>query len=263
LNIVNINKLLKKGVIFIKKIVIFTIVLILCMQTMTLAADFELDGGFLYTTFDSETLNDITNEKNEYYQNELDEKEQDPSVDLKINNFEQMEELDNATGYWLGLKSDYLKSKYGINYEVGFLYETFTNDVEVNLYAVDQSSPEYTKVKENLEIEVEGFAINSSREINDYFDIIGTVGYYSGEVSSYKRYETYTSSKNVVESTGSSDLGGNFGYKLGISTDYSISKSLSTIGNISYRFLELDIDNTNETIKFNGLNFKAGLSYRF
>jgi hypothetical protein len=247
-----------------KKIIIFTIILLVGFSSISLAADFEFDGGFLYTTFDSDNLNDGTNGINDYYQNQIDNAENDPNIDLQVNNFNKMDELDNATGYWIGFKSDYLKNELGLGYEIGVNYETFSNEVEANLHVTDQNTSEYIKIDDSLEVEVKGFAVNGERKVNDYFGITGTIGYYYGEIKFSEKEEIYDGSQtDTYENSGSNDLEGGAGFKVGLSTDFPLSENLTVIGNANYRWLELDIEDSNESIDFNGWELKAGLSYKF
>lgn len=245
-----------------KKIIFLTIILMLTFSTITLAADFEFEGGFLYTTFDSDTLNEAIDGANEDYQNIVDTIKDDPSVTL--NNFDKFDDLDSATGYWVGFRSDYFKNVLDLNYKIGVRYETFSNDVNANLHISNPEGPEYLKINDSLEIDVKGFLINGEKEINEYFAITGAIGYYYGEISfSYDEEDFDGEQTNKFEDSGSNDLEGEAGFKLGLSTNYPLSDNLIAIGNVSYRFLELDIEDSNESIDFDGLDWKAGLSYKF
>ncbi|MFN2341222.1 MAG: hypothetical protein ABR547_08135 [Halanaerobium sp.] len=229
---------------------------------MSLAADFEFDGGFIYTTFDSDNLNDVTEVTNNIYQALVNYIEDDP--DYVLNDFDKMDDLDKATGYWIGFRSDYFKNELGLDYEIGVRYETFSNDVEANLHTTNQNTSDSIKINTSLEVEVKGFAVNGERKINDYIGITGTIGYYYGEISYLTDGEETLEGETIDTEEGfSNDLEGGAGFKVGISTDFPISDNLDVIGNANYRILELDIEDSNESIDFDGWELKGGLSYKF
>lgn len=245
-----------------KKIIFITVILLVGFSSISLAADFEFDGGFLYTTFDSNNLNDGINGINEGYQNILDSGEE--GIDYNLENFDKMDDFDSATGYWIGFKSDYFKNQLGLDYEIGISYEAFSNDVEANLHISNPNGPEYRKLSDSLEVEVEGFVINGERTINDYFGITGAIGYYYGEISFSEKEEEFDGTEtDIYINSGSNDLDNDWGFKIGLSTDYPLSDNLNVIGNANYRWLELDIEDSNESIDFDGWELKAGLSYKF
>ena len=245
-----------------KKIIFITVILVLSISSMSLAADFEFDGGFLYTTFDSDNLNDGINGINEGYQNILDSGEE--GINYNLENFDKMDDFDNATGYWIGFKSDYFKNQLGLDYKIGISYEAFSNDIEANLHISNPNGPEYLKLSDSLEVEVEGFVINGERTINDYFGITGAIGYYYGEISFSEKKEEFDGTEtDIYKNSGSNDLDNDWGFKIGLSTDYPLSDNLNVIGNANYRWLELDIEDSNESIDFDGWELKAGLSYKF
>ncbi|TDO86452.1 hypothetical protein DFR79_11424 [Halanaerobium saccharolyticum] len=110
-----------------KKLFIITTILVFSLSSISLAAGYSFDGGFIYTTLDPSNVNDSIEGINQYYQSELDNAENDPAIDLQINNFDKMDEFDSATGFWIGMKNNME------NYNIGVNYETFSNEVEANL----------------------------------------------------------------------------------------------------------------------------------
>lgn len=116
---------------------------------------------------------------------------------------------------------------------------------------------------DSLDIEVQGFAINGERKINDYFGITGSIGYYYGEVETSYNYKTNDPTLDDDSDSVTDDLEGGAGFKIGVSTDFPVSENLSLTGKANYRVLELDIEDTDESIDFDGWEIKAGLSYKF
>jgi hypothetical protein len=242
-----------------KKIIFLTTILVLSISSLTFAAGFEFDGGYLYTTFDSDTINEGIDGVNNIYQNGANNFNSS-GYDV---NLDQADDLDSATGFWIGFKTDYFKNERSLGYEVGMNYETFSNDVEANLHATDPTSSLYYKMHDSLDIEVQGFAINGERKINDYFGITGSIGYYYGEVETSYNYKTNDPTLDDDSDSVTDDLEGGAGFKIGVSTDFPVSENLSLTGKANYRVLELDIEDTDESIDFDGWEIKAGLSYKF
>lgn len=248
-----------------KKIIFLTIILVLTVSSLTSAANFELDGGFLYTTFDSDTLNDIISSRNEWYKT-IAGLNPNPDIDNfggVIESFSMMNDLDSATGFYVGFKSDYLKDKKNLDYKIGMTYEEFSNDVNSNLHVIYDNfeSRYYT----SIDIEVKGITVNGEREVNDYFTITGSLGYYYGKLKHLTKSSILGIPSNQNKSINeiSYDLDGGIGFKFGISTDLSISENLDLTGKANYRILELDSEKLYESIDFNGWDLKAGLSYKF
>lgn len=241
-----------------KKIIFLTVILVLSFSSLTLAAGFEFDGGFLYTTFDSDTLNDGIDNVNNSYQNIADSLK---GTGVNVN-LDKADDLDSATGFWIGFNTNYFKD---LGYRVGMNYETFSNDIEANLHVTYPNSSEYYKLHDSLDVEVQGFAINGERKFNDYFAITGSIGYYYGEVSFSEKENYFNGTQMIVNynNSGSDDLEGGAGFKIGVSTDFPVSENLSLTGKANYRVLELDIEDTDESIDFDGWELKAGLSYKF
>ncbi|TDO86448.1 hypothetical protein DFR79_11420 [Halanaerobium saccharolyticum] len=133
-----------------------------------------------------------------------------------------------------------------------------------NLHATDLNTSDYLKINDSLEIEVSGVFVDVEKPINEFFAVNGGIGLYSGEISFSESIEEYYGGTTYSDSaSGSDDLERGFGFKFGASTNYNLTKNLSLLGEANYRILELDIDNTSESIDFDGLEFKAGLSYQF
>lgn len=241
-----------------KKIIFLTVILVLSFSSLTLATGFEFDGGYLYTTFDSDNINEIIDGVNNIYQNGVNNFNSS-GYDV---NLDQADNLDSATGFWIGFKTDYFKKKRSLDYEVGINYETFSNDVEANLHATDPNSSNYYKLHTSGDIEVQGFVINGERKINDYFGINGSIGYYYGEIEFSSKQDTNLSTENPFIPF-KNDLEGGAGFKIGLSTYFSVSENLALTGKANYRVLELDIEETDESIDFNGWEIKTGLSYEF
>ncbi|MGM0502806.1 MAG: hypothetical protein ACQERJ_09770 [Bacillota bacterium] len=243
-----------------KKILILTVVLVLSFTGISLAQtyNYSLEGGFVYTTLDPDSLNEIITLVNNFYQNELEYYQSDPNYDIQVNEFDKIEDFDSATGFWIGLQND-----LG-NYKLGTNYETFSEEVDGNFYVTDLNTGNYLKVNDSLEIEVEGIYIDLEKPINEYFSISAGIGYYKGELSVKER------SQNKINGTfyqykisGKTDLEEDFGFKVGVSTDYPLSDNLSLLGNLNYRKLELDIEDSSESVDFDGVELKAGLTYEF
>lgn len=242
-----------------KKIILLTAILVLSISSLTFAAGFEFDGGFLYTTFDSDTINEDINGVNDIYQNDANYFR---SLGYNVN-VDKADDLDSATGFWIGFNTDYFKNERSLGYEVGMNYETFSNDVEANSYVTDPNSSRYYKLHTSGDIEVQGFTVNGKKKINDYFGITGSVGYYYGEVEVSHKEESNDPNFNYNPPNVSDDLEGGAGFKIGISTDFPVSENLALTGKANYRVLELDIEDTDESIDFDGWELKAGLSYKF
>jgi hypothetical protein len=239
-----------------KKIIFLTIILVLSISSLTFAAGFEFDGGFLYTTFDSDTLNAGINNVNDIYQ---DDANYFRSLGYNVN-VDKADDLDSATGFWIGFNTDYFKN---LGYKIGMSYEAFSNDVEANSYVTDPNSSFYYNIHDSVDVEVQGFVVNGERKINDYFGITGSVGYYYGEVEVSHKEESNDPNFNINPPKVSDDLDGGAGFKIGVSTDFPLSENLSLTGKANYRVLELDIEDTDESIDFDGWDLKAGLSYKF
>jgi len=106
--------------------------------------------------------------------------------------------------------------------------------------------------------------IDIEKPLNEFFAISAGIGSYSGEVKhSIKSEEYYGGTSDLNYTSDSEDLERDFGYKIGVSTNYRLSKNLKFLGRVNYRVLELDIENTSESIDLDGFEFKAGLTYKF
>lgn len=243
-----------------KKILILTVVLVLSFTGLSLAQtyNYSLEGGLVYTTLDPDFLNEIVETANNYYQNELEYYQSDPNYDIKVNNFDEIEDFDSAAGFWIGLQND-----LG-NYKLGTNYESFSEEVEGNFYVTDLNTGDYIRINDSLEIEVEGIYLDIEKPITEYFSISAGIGIYEGELSSDERVEEqFSGVVNRYNFSGKSDLKRDFGFKVGVSTAYPLSDNLSLLGNLNYRKLELDIEDSSESVDFDGVELKAGLTYEF
>lgn len=243
-----------------KKTLILTVVLVLSFTGLSLAQtyNYSLEGGLVYTTLDPDFLNEIVETANNYYQNELEYYQSDPNYDIKVNNFDEIEDFDSAAGFWIGLQND-----LG-NYKLGTNYENFSEEVEGNFYVTDLNTGDYIRINDSLEIEVEGIYLDIEKPITEYFSISAGIGIYEGELSSDERVEEqFSGVVNRYNFSGKSDLERDFGFKVGVYTAYPLSDNLSLLGNLNYRKLELDIEDSSESVDFDGVELKAGLTYKF
>jgi len=240
-----------------KKLLIMTIVLVLSFSGITLAQtyNYSLEGGFLYTTIDPDNVNNLINEANREYQAEVDFYNNNYDVNMDYNKFD---EFDKATGFWVGLHND-----LG-DYILGTNYESFSEEIEGSLKVSDVNSDDYLRASDSIEIEVDGIYINIEKPLNENFAISAGVGSYSGEIKLKSYAEEYFGGvRETYSNTESEDLDRDVGFKIGISSNYNLSENLSFLGKLNYRILELDIENSSESIDFDGIELKAGLTYKF
>lgn len=239
-----------------KKVLIITVILTLSFSGITLAQtyNYSLEGGFLYTTIDSDNVNELIDEVNTAYQSLNDFYN---NYDVKTD-FDKFEEFDKATGFWVGLHNDLGDYKLGTN------YESFSEEIKGSLKVSGVNSDDYLRISDSGEIEIDGIYINVEKEINENFAISAGVGSYSGEIKIKSRSEEYYGgTKEVYTNTESEDLDRDIGYKLGFVSNYKLSENLRLLGKVNYRILELDIENTSESIDLDGVELKGGLNYKF
>lgn len=243
-----------------KKILILTVILVVSFSGISLAQtyNYSIEGGFVYTTLDSDFLDEVVETANNFYQNELEYYQNDPSYDIEVDEFNKIDKFDSASGFWVGLQND-----LG-NYKLGTNYELFSEEIEGNIYAKDLNTGDYIKAADSLEIEVEGIYVDLEKPITEYFSISAGIGSYSGEIKSEEKIEERVSGTvSRYNFSGDVDLERDFGFKIGISSNYPLTENLSLLGDLNYRILELDIEDSNESIDFDGLELKAGLTYKF
>jgi hypothetical protein len=243
-----------------KKALILAFIFVFIFSGISLAStyNYSLEGGFVYTNIDPDFLNEIIGVANNFYQNELENYQNDPAYDVQVNEFDKIEDFDSATGFWIGLQNDLGSYKLGTN------YETFSEEVDGQFYGTDLNTGDYLKVNDSLELEVEGIYLDIEKPITEYFSIAAGIGYYKGELSSKERVEEkINGTVSQYNFSGKTDLEDDFGFKIGLSAKYPLSDNLSLLGNLNYRKLELDIENFDQSVDFDGLEFKGGLTYKF
>jgi len=243
-----------------KKVLVLTVIFVFSFSGLSLAQtyNYSLEGGFVYTTLDSDFLNEVVDTANNFYQNELEYYQNDPNYDIEVDEFNKLDDFDSAVGFWIGLQNDLGNYKSGVNYEM------FSEEVNGNFYGTDLNTGDYIKVDDSLEIEVDGIYVDFEKPITEYFSINAGIGSYTGEIRSKEKIvERVSGAVSRYNFSVDADLERNFGFKIGASSNYPLTENLSLSADLNYRKLELDIEDSSESIDFDGLELKAGLTYKF
>lgn len=261
------------------------VVLLISFTIAGMAADFVVEGGFLYTTLDYSPNVWIPDDEvitfNEYI-DLLDSIDDFEEEDFIPSNSSKISDIDSATGYYIGVSTDVAGFDAGVNYESfsadesGFIeFELQEGQEEID--ATDSTEFD-AKVEASSELDISGFVFNFGRPINDYFSWKVGLGRYSGTLEE----------ELIIENQGESvileydyDVESDFGYKIGLKLDYGLNNNWNFTANANYRILELDyeIDSYTEdgeevapngfqleesgSIDLDGFEITAGLSYSF
>ncbi|MTI59486.1 MAG: porin family protein [Firmicutes bacterium] len=215
-----------------KLTVLFTVFLLFSVTVVGLASDWEVIGGFTYTTIDSDELDDFVDSLN----NSLEEEAYGYDVDIS-----KVDKIDSGSGFYLGGRLPINE-----NIKIGGYYEYFNADTEGKVKSLDFDE----EIKIEMEIPVNGLVGIASYNINDYLAVNGGLGYYFGEI------EIKTGPFSIMKT----DLNG-LGFKLGTDLNYPLNEKISIIGAANYRILTLEADDYyDDDIDFNGFEFKGGIS---
>lgn len=250
-----------------RNVVLSLLVIFLLSFSITgMAADFVVEGGFLYTKLDysPNAWGDITR-FNEIIDDML------ADSDTQVISFDKISDIDSAKGYYIGVAT------YVADFNVGVNYERFSADESGFVEFVHNPSP--VKAEAFSELDISGFILNVGRPINEYLSWNIGVGRYSGTLDEKLITDEGFMQKHEV------NVDSDFGYKIGLSLEYAFNNNWSLMANTNYRMLGLDyeidkiitpneeIDSTeldselrdlfSGDIDLDGFEITAGLSYSF
>ena len=215
----------------------------------------QFEGGIIYTTFKPENLNEEIETDNNTIQDYIDNN----SSIISSKTFNKMDKMESALGFFIGAKKDFENFKAGTN------FERFSKKVEGD-YNIELNSGITYERTYTKEIAVNGVVGNISKSINDYVGFEAGLGYYIGSGKFKYNYVKYDSNNNIVDENNPEEelnLENGFGFKIGTNLNYPINSNLNIIGNFNYRNLQLDVENTNDSIDLSGIEFSGGLNYRY
>ncbi|WP_018248377.1 hypothetical protein [Orenia marismortui] len=246
-----------------KRILIYSTFLIILFSTTTLAAEYQIVGGYYYLDLDPE-INDYIQEYNHSIDNII---EFDESLGYTFNKkvIDPLDQIEDANGYYIGI------STTRNNLLITAQYEEFSNEDNASVYT-EWTDPNNnngtTVVKLNNEIKVQGIYGEVGKKLNDYLQLTGGIGYYTGEINN--EYYINISNSTNRDVNNDSDLEGELGFKIGSNFHYSLTDNLNFLCNISYRYLKMDLDeNITENnieiseLDLSGFETKVGFTYNF
>lgn len=240
-----------------KKITVLFVLSILLVFSVSINASngFEFIGGGIYTTVDSDELNDEVVGVN-LILNLLKEELYYDGFKADVS---KMDKIDSAFGFYAG----------GLlpvndNFKFGGYYERFKLSSEANLTVPSENAD----ININIDLPVNGIVGTARYSINKFVAINGGVGFYFGEFSeSIKFYEDGREVKvEDLSLDHKVDING-FGFKFGADINYPINEQTSINGGANYRILSLtpkDEDKYgDDEINLNGFEIRGGIAYKF
>lgn len=214
---------------------------------------FEFIGGGIYTTVDSDFLNNVTKNVNYLFkgiQNETD-------LQLSIS---EMDEINSGFGLYVGGLLPLNR-----NFKIGGYYERLNFSSEGNLKSPLINREE---IEVSIGLPVNGVVGTAVLNINDFISLNGGVGYYFGGYNTRltcfeNGIEVEVPNLTLDETVDVSGIGFNFGANI----DYPINEQMSIIGGANYRILSLapkDEDKYGDNeIDLDGFEFRGGIAYKF
>lgn len=222
-----------KGDLAMKKIFTFSILilLVLTFSTNIMAADWEVSGGYLYTTINMET-EDLYG--GDFINSGI---EEIPELN-DVTDYDKLDPLENADGYYFGI------GKNVVDYLVTLRYENFSNEETGFIEGEEGVNGSITTNKFEItsEIEVDGLVIEVGNQINKNFKLNFSVGHYNSDLE--ERVVAKENGEIIADYGGNIlyDVDSGFGYKVGAEYNYNISPNWSINAAANYRVLSLDYE---------------------
>ncbi len=229
-----------------KYLLVLMVIMISVLPFNALAADgdYQIVGGYLYTTLDPGDLNSVIANINEMGQ----------EVEIwapEFITYNDLGKIEDGQGFYVGIARE-LDNQAIVTGQ----YERFSTDASGSLVfnfeennhtessSVSCFSYNEIKLTADYDLEVQGVSLNYSPRVNDWLTLNGGIGYYWGDLDLNAAVvgKVDDESESLYDYSNNLELGKNIGWKLGLGINKPLKDNVSFLANLNYRVLDLDIE---------------------